>query len=157
MARSGALLIILGVVAFVVWSFSGLTRELMRRRRRSGDKPGAYEWEARYEQISRRMKTGSGPDEDREGMLEFVRSRSGVEAYLEPKTMAHPLSVVFVAADGEWKRFALANDSFVRGLARDLGLPTFDAGRVGYPPRMREYRRKPPGPGDAPRSGEEGS
>ena len=154
MARSGALIIVLAVVGFVVWSFNGLARELLRRRRRSGDKPGAYEWEPRHDQLSRRLKAGKGPAEDREGMLGFCNSRTGVEAYLEPRTVVHPLSVVFVAADGEWKRFELTDDAFLRQLSRDIGLPTFDAARVGYPPRMREYRRKP-GP-DNPSSGDGG-
>jgi hypothetical protein len=91
-----------------------------------------------------------GPSEDREGILAFVQSRAGVEAYVEPKTVANPLSVVLVAADGEWKRFELAEDAYIRQLSREIGLPTYDAARVGYPQRMREYKRPPRSDEDGP-------
>jgi hypothetical protein len=53
----------------------------------------------------------------------------------------HPLSVVFVDAEGVAKRFELREDAFLRELAKTRGLPVLDATRVGYPERMR--RRRP--------------
>jgi hypothetical protein len=81
------------------------------------------------------------PGEDRDGMLAFLDSRQGVEAFMEPKTSMSQLSVVLVAGDGEWRRFELADDSFVRDLTRTRGLPVMDAMRTGYPDRMRRYKR----------------
>ncbi len=85
-----------------------------------------------------------GPPEPREEILRFVESREGVEAYVEPKTVMHPLSVVLVAADGEHRRFELFDDAYIRELARTHDLKVLDAGRVGYPQRMRDYLRRRP-------------
>jgi hypothetical protein len=60
---------------------------------------------------------------------------------VEPRTVVHPLSVVLVAGDGEWVRIALPDDRFLRELARTRGLKVQDASRVGYPERMRRYKR----------------
>jgi hypothetical protein len=81
------------------------------------------------------------PDEDRAAILEFIESRTGVEAYVEPRTVVSPLSVVLVAGDGEWRRFHLADDSYIRELSATKNLKVFDAVRAGYPRRMREYPR----------------
>lgn len=141
-------IVALGVVlllGFVGWTLVNLVRGLARDARRRKVKPGSYEFDSRYNKVARKVKGVRGPDEDHEGILAFIETRIGVEAYLEPKTLAHPLSVVLVAIDGEWKRFELAEDSFIQHLAREKGLPTYDAARVGYPQRMREYKRpKPP-------------
>ena len=91
---------------------------------------------------TRQLKGVPRQAEDRDAIVAFVSSRSGVEAYFEPRTVMHPLSVVLVAGDGEWKRFELADDRFVRELASERRLPVFDASRTGYPDRMR--RRTPP-------------
>jgi len=106
-----------------------------------------YEWEPVTDRYARRLKRVQRPGEDREAILAFIGGRSGVEAYVEPKTVMHPLSVVFVDAGGEWKRFPLADDAFVRELASGRGIPVFDASRTGYPERMRRHRQ-PPGATD---------
>ncbi len=109
-----------------------------------------YEWEPRTDRYRRQLKGVPRQAEDRDAIVAFVSSRSGVEAYFEPRTVMHPLSVVFVAGDGEWKRFELADDRFVRELASERRLPVFDASRTGYPDRMRRRTRPPhteePGP-----------
>ena len=138
-------IVLIAVVGLIVWSLSGAARGIRADLKRRRIKPGAYEFDSRIDQVYRRMKGVQAPAEDQEAILEFIRSRSGVEAYLEPKTVAHPLSVVLVAHDGEWKRFELAEDSFIRALSKDIGLPTYDAARVGYPQRMRDYKRRPQG------------
>jgi hypothetical protein len=80
-------------------------------------------------------------------MLRFIQTRQGVDAYVEPRTVIHPLSVVLVAEDGEWVRHQLQDDSFIRELARARKLRVFDAAKVGYPERMRRYRKdRLPGP-----------
>jgi hypothetical protein len=82
-------------------------------------------------------------------MMAFIESHPGAEAYVEPRTVMHPLSVVLVAADGGWVRFELRDDSFLRELAKDRGLPVIDAGRFGYPDRMRRRRSRDNPPADS--------
>ena len=74
-------------------------------------------------------------------MKDFFKSRTGVEAYLEPGALDQRRSVVLVAADGEWLRFGLPDEVPFRRFAQKLGLPVYDAGLLGYPKRMKEYRR----------------
>ena len=100
---------------------------------------GRYEFEPVSWKVSRRLKGVQGPAEDRDAILEFVESRTGVEAYVEPKTVMHALSVVLVAGDGEHKRFELSDDAYIRQLAATHNLRVLDAARVGYPQRMRDY------------------
>jgi hypothetical protein len=104
--------------------------------------PGRYEFEPVPQRMSRRLKGVQGPAEDRDAIREFLETHTGVEAYVEPKTVMHPLSVVLVAGDGEHKRFVLSDDAYLRELAGTHNLKAFDAARLGYPPRMREYLRR---------------
>ena len=78
---------------------------------------------------------------DRKAIEEFVRTRVGVEAYVEPRTLQQPLSVVLVATDGEWRRFSIPDEGVLHELGRRRPLPVYEVGRVGYPRRMKEYRR----------------
>jgi hypothetical protein len=142
-------LIVVGVLillAAVFWkSITEVTRGLASRRAaRKPMDPEGYAWEAKTEQIRRRVKAVSVPGEDREAIMDFISTRRGVEAYMEPRTLTYPLSVVLVAEDGEWKRFHLADDAFIRSLAGSQGLPVLDAGKVGYPERMRRYKKGGP-------------
>jgi hypothetical protein len=85
---------------------------------------------------------GAKPDRETAQSIEkFVATRVGVEAYVEPQTATAPLSVVLVAADGEWIRKRIPDASFLQKLSKAGGLPVYDASLVGYPKRMREYRR----------------
>src|SRR5687767_12640208 len=77
------------------------------------------------------------PRQDRKAMEEFVRTRVGVEAYLEPRTLQQPLSVVLVATDGEWVRFSIPDEGVLRQVGRKRPLPVYEVGRVGYPKRMK--------------------
>ena len=106
---------------------------------------GRYEFEPVSRKVSRRLKGVQGPAEDREAILAFLESHTGVEAYVEPKTVMHNLSVVLVAGDGEHKRFELSDDAFIRQLQATHNLRVLDAARVGYPQRTRDYlkRQKP--------------
>jgi hypothetical protein len=103
---------------------------------------GSYEWERRTNQLQRQIKrVQNSVGEDRDAIDRFIESHSGVEAYVEPKTVMHPLSAVLIDAAGEWKRFELKDDSYLRGLSRTAGLRVLDAARVGYPERMRRPGR----------------
>jgi hypothetical protein len=116
-------------------------RKQVRWKRAPRDR---YDCSPVSQQLYRRWKNVPGPVEDRQSMIDFLETRTGVEAYVEPRTVMHPLSVVFVADDGEWARFELKEDSFLRELAKERGLPVIDATRFGYPERMRRDGRRPP-------------
>ena len=123
-------------------AFSRAVRPILKKTTQRRPPPTGYEWERRTDQLYRRMKSVPGPQEDREQILGFVDSRRGVDAFVEPRTVIHPLSVVLVAADGEWVRHQLKDDAFIRELARARKLRVYDASKVGYPDRMRRYRRE---------------
>jgi hypothetical protein len=75
-------------------------------------------------------------------LQEFVESRRGVEAYVEPVTMATETTVVLIAHDGEWTRRRVEGPQEAQALAKKWGIPVYDAAVVGYPPRMREWTQQ---------------
>lgn len=90
---------------------------------------------------------------------EFLRSREGVEGYMEPKTAIYSTTLLLVAADGEYLRRPVRDRRQAEEFCTKNGIPLYDAARVGYPRRMRDYDRGvkrdtvnlddlPPWPGD---------
>jgi hypothetical protein len=77
--------------------------------------------------------------EDRAHLEEFVTSRRGVEAFVEPPTAMTQTTIVLVAADGEWTRRRVPSARVAHEWANGLGIPSYDAGLVGYPQRMRDW------------------
>lgn len=77
-------------------------------------------------------------------LVQFVKSRPGVEAYIEPRTTVTETTVVLVAATGEWTRRRVDGAEGARDFARKHSVPLYDVGVVGYPQRMRDWtaRRK---------------
>lgn len=120
------------------------TSQLALRRSRArivgADRPGSYDWDRRTDQLKREIKHIGGPSEQRADILAWLDAHTGVEAYVEPKTVVSPLSVVFVDGDGEWCRFELAEDRFLKEVARERHIKVMDATRVGYPSRMHRRR-----------------
>lgn len=100
--------------------------------------------------FNRRRRTESGAvvsDRDASradlaALREFASSRTGVEAYVEPKTTVTQTTIVLVAGDGEWTRRRIPNEKAAADLARSLKIPIYDANRVGYPQRMRDYNAR---------------
>jgi len=130
-------------LAILAWLASWIRASAARRPSRRGSRRiGAYEFEARTDQAERRLKGVAGPAERRDEIVEFLDTHEGVEAYMEPKTVVSPKSVVLVDAVGEWRRFELTEDVYLRRLSAERALPIFDAALTGYPQRM--HRR--PGP-----------
>lgn len=70
-----------------------------------------------------------------------MRSRAGVEAYVEPPTPVYAMTVCLVAADGEHLRRAVKDEKQARSVCGDHGVPLYDARIVGYPRRMRDYQQ----------------
>ncbi len=103
-------------------------------RRRGGGSPRA---ERKQEQ-----------DDVRRHLEEFVQSRVGVEAFLEPETTVTPPTVLLIASTGEWTRRRVPDPRVVRDLAERLAVPVYDVRLVGYPQRMRDWnaRQRPPRP-----------
>lgn len=75
---------------------------------------------------------------------EFVRTRVGVEAYLEPATANDPQTLVLVARSGEWTRRRVPDTKAARALARELEIPIYDVNLTGYPQAMREWSAQQP-------------
>ena len=81
----------------------------------------------------------SGKSADRKYLEEFVATRRGVEAYVEPQTSVSATTVVLVATDGEWTRRAVPDAATAFSWANKQGIPCYDANLMGYPKRMREW------------------
>lgn len=73
---------------------------------------------------------------------EFVRTRRGVEAFLEPRTAVTETTVVLIAHDGEWTRRRVDGPEAARRFAHKLAIPIYDVALVGYPQRMRDYNER---------------
>ncbi|MDP9094309.1 MAG: oxidoreductase [Actinomycetota bacterium] len=103
---------------------------LLPRRRK--DKPGT-------------LRTASSADVDH--LTDFVGSRSGVEAFLEPRTTVTEMTVLLVASTGEWTRRRVSGPDAARSFAKKHAIPLYEVAVVGYPKRMREWtqRRKQAG------------
>jgi hypothetical protein len=83
--------------------------------------------------------SGSDPAADLAYLRQWVAAHAGVEAYIEPKTTVTDLTVVLVAADGEWTRRRAGGDAGARRLSERLDIPVYDVQKTGYPQRMRDY------------------
>jgi hypothetical protein len=73
---------------------------------------------------------------------QFVLSRRGVEAYVEPRTNVTAMTIVLVAHDGEWTRRRISGPDDARRLGQRLSIPVYDVAATGYPNRMREWNRR---------------
>jgi hypothetical protein len=82
---------------------------------------------------------GHDPAADLRYLRQWVTEHNGVEAFVEPKTTVTDVTVVLVAADGEWTRRRAGGDSGARRLSERLKIPVYDVQKVGYPQRMRDY------------------
>jgi hypothetical protein len=99
-----------------------------RRRRQPSQAPGSLDRAA--------------DKADQEHLEEFVRSRRGVEAYVEPRTAMTGTTVVLVAHDGEWTRRRVPGPDAAREMGKRLSMPVYEAAVVGYPQRMRAYNAR---------------
>lgn len=79
---------------------------------------------------------------DVEHLEQFVRTRRGVEAFIEPRTTVTETTIVLIAHDGEWTRRRIDGPEGARRFGNRLGIPVYDVALVGYPKRMREYNER---------------
>ena len=78
----------------------------------------------------------------RDHLSSFVKTRRGVEAFVEPPTNVTATTVVLIAHDGEWTRRAVGSREAAFELPRALGIPVYDVNQTGYPSRMREWNSR---------------
>ncbi|MGC5051802.1 hypothetical protein ACLQ2S_10170 [Micromonospora sp. DT48] len=99
--------------------------------------------------LFRRSKRSRAADPDRtanradlEHLENFVRTRKGVEAYIEPRTTVTETTVILIADDGEWTRRRINGPEGARRFAHRLSIPIYDVALMGYPQRMRDYNER---------------
>jgi hypothetical protein len=73
---------------------------------------------------------------------QFIQSRRGVEAFIEPRTTVTDTTVILIAFDGEWTRRRMPSPLAVRQLAQRWSIPVYDVQLVGYPQRMRDFNER---------------
>jgi len=83
------------------------------------------------------LRTGDATD--KEHLSQFIRTRQGVEAFLEPRTAVTETTLLLVAGDGEWTRRRVGGPDAAAAFTRKNNVPLYEAARVGYPQRMREW------------------
>ncbi len=88
--------------------------------------------------IRARRRRAAGVSADMRDLREWAVARTGVEAYVEPQTTVTPMTVVLVAADGEWTRRPV-DGAGARRIGERLRIPVYDVQKVGYPQRMRDF------------------
>jgi hypothetical protein len=76
---------------------------------------------------------------DHRYLVDWAMAHAGVEAFVEPQTSVTEVTVVLVAADGEWTRRRAGGAAGARRLGQQLGIPVYDVQKVGYPQRMRDF------------------
>lgn len=79
---------------------------------------------------------------DLDHLENFVRTRRGVEAYIEPRTTVTETTVILIADDGEWTRRRVEGPEGARRFAHRLAIPIYDVRLMGYPQRMRDYNER---------------
>ncbi|MDG4832290.1 hypothetical protein O7627_23695 [Solwaraspora sp. WMMD1047] len=79
---------------------------------------------------------------DLEHLEQFIRSRRGVEAFIEPRTTVTETTVMLIAHDGEWTRRRIDGPEGARRFAHKMAIPIYDVRLVGYPQRMRDYNER---------------
>jgi hypothetical protein len=99
-----------------------------RRRRSAGVSPGSADG-----------PTKADVEAARAHLRDFVRTRVGVEMYVEPRTSVTPTTVILIATNGEWTRRRVRDPQAAGQLGHDLGVPVYDVQQTGYPARMRAW------------------
>ncbi|MCD0445235.1 oxidoreductase [Glycomyces sp. A-F 0318] len=100
--------------------------------------------------FGRKKKQGKGTldrasdNVDQRHLIDFIKTRQGVEAYLEPKTTVTETTVMLIAHDGEWTRRRVDGPAGAFALGRKHNVPVYEVAKTGYPQRKRDFdaRRK---------------
>ncbi len=79
---------------------------------------------------------------DEQHLVEFIRTRRGVEGFVEPRTAVSDVTLLLVAHDGEWTRRRVPSVQWAHKFANNNHVPSYDAAVVGIPQRMRDWNRR---------------
>ncbi len=79
---------------------------------------------------------------DREHLSAWVSERRGVEGFVEPRTAVSDVTLLLVAHDGEWTRRRVPSIDWAHDFCNRFQVPSYDAGLVGIPQRMRDYNSR---------------
>jgi hypothetical protein len=88
------------------------------------------------------MTVRPSDDADQRHLQEFIRTRRGVEGFVEPRTTITDVTLLLVAHDGEWTRRRVPTVQWAHEFANRNQVPSYDAALVGIPSRMRDYNRR---------------
>ena len=79
---------------------------------------------------------------DQAHLDEWVAERRGVEGFVEPRTAVSDVTLLLVAHDGEWTRRRVPSVKWAHDFCDKRQVPSYDAGLVGIPQRMRDYNSR---------------
>jgi len=79
---------------------------------------------------------------DEQHLREFVSARRGVEGFVEPRTAVSDVTLLLVAHDGEWTRRRVPSINWAHDFCNHHQVPSYDAGLVGIPQRMRDWNSR---------------
>jgi len=79
---------------------------------------------------------------DEQHLRDFVTSHRGVEGFVEPRTAVSDVTLLLVAHDGEWTRRRVPSVNWAHDFANKHQVPSYDAGLVGIPQRMRDWNSR---------------
>ena len=79
---------------------------------------------------------------DREHLSSWVSERRGVEGFVEPRTAVSDVTLLLVAHDGEWTRRRVPSIDWAHDFCNRFQVPSYDAGLVVIPQRMRDYNSR---------------
>jgi hypothetical protein len=96
----------------------------------------------RHKRAGAVSRAGAADRADLAHLEEFIRTRRGVEAYLEPRTTVTETTIMLIADDGEWTRRRVGSPEEARRFAHRLAIPIYDVRLMGYPQRMRDYNER---------------
>ena len=98
-------------------------------------------WFDRFRRRSDKPGSPGSSAQAQSRLREFMTSREGVEAFVEPPTSVYAMTLCVVAADGEYLRQPIKDEKQAKRMCGEYGIPLYDARIVGYPKRMRDYER----------------
>ena len=96
----------------------------------------------RWRRRRRSSETRAAKSQDTDHLRSWAEQHRGVEAYLEPRTTVTETTLMLIAHDGEWTRRRVDGAEAAFRFARKLGISCFEAAKVGYPQRMRDYQAR---------------
>ena len=79
---------------------------------------------------------------DEQHLREFLEGRHGVEGFVEPRTAVSEVTLLLVGHDGEWTRRRVPSVAWAHEFCNRHQVPSYDAGLVGIPQRMRDWNHR---------------